>query len=79
MNAVLRWNPVTTNTDGSLIAGQVTYEIYSFGTLEFPEPVRTALTYHVFRVRPHVKQCFYVRAVVSGRTSANSALACAKL
>lgn len=75
--ATLRWHAPTHNTDGSPIVGTVTYSIYQISFR--PEPVATGIhgtTYTVALTHPHLPHCFYVRAVVNGRLSSGSNIAC---
>ena len=79
MTVVLRWKAPTRNNDGSLIKGRLTYDIFSFGASDEPDPLAVDVEgtyYTVEGLTGRGEQCFYVKAVVNGARSPGSNIAC---
>lgn len=77
--AVLAWTAPVSNTDGSAIAGAVTYNIYQglTGSLVRVQSAVTASSVTITTgLTPGTSQCFAVTAVVGGIEGAQSNAAC---
>ncbi len=78
MNAVLVWNAVTRNADGSVVKGPVTYEVYAYGQERALVVGLTECVYRFYKLPPGTA-CWYVRAVVNGMASGISNVVCKEI
>lgn len=76
LSAVMNWNAVTVNTDGTSVASAVTYNIYqgtSPTSLALKVSGLTVLTYTATSLPPGTTQYFAATAVVGGEESSQTA------
>lgn len=82
LTSTITWTPPTTNTDGTVISGPITYQLYvgaKGAEVKYKTPVTSPPYVLVPTPAPGTQVCVQVTATANGVESAPSAEVCAQI